>query len=117
MACDPGPDREAAMSANSSAIAGADTHFIPFHVPSIGEEEIAAVVATLRSGWLTTGERALAFERDFARRIGAPHALAVSSATAALHLALRAAGVGPGDEVIVPTCTFTATAEAALYLG
>jgi perosamine synthetase len=99
------------------AIAGADPHFVPFHVPAIGEEEIAAVVATLRSGWLTTGDRAHAFERDFARRLGVPHALAVSSATAALHLALRAAGVGPGDHVVVPTCTFTATAEAAVYLG
>src|SRR5690242_11685069 len=104
------------MSAKA-AIAGADPHFVPFHVPAIGEEEIAAVVATLRSGWLTTGDRAHAFEGDFARRLGVPHALAVSSATAALHLALRAAGVGPGDHVVVPTCTFTATAEAALYLG
>src|SRR5262249_57145239 len=116
MACDPGPDTEAAMSANLSAIAGADPHFIPFHVPSIGEEEIAAVVATLRSGWLTTGDRAAAFEREFARRIGTPHALAVSSGTAALHLALRAAGAGAGDEVIVPTCTFPPTPPALLYL-
>jgi perosamine synthetase len=104
------------MSAKS-ATAGAEPHFVPFHVPAIGEEEIAAVVATLRSGWLTTGDRAHAFERDFGRRLGVPHALAVSSATAALHLALRAAGVGPGDHVVVPTCTFTATAEAAVYLG
>src|SRR5438093_9776096 len=90
---------------------------VPFHVPAIGEEEIAEVVATLRSGWLTTGDRAHAFERDFERRIGTRHALAVSSATAGLHLALRAAGVRPGDEVIVPTFTFTASAEAVLYLG
>ena len=90
---------------------------IPFHRPSIGEEEIAAVVATLRSGWLTTGERASTLERVFADAIGVPHALAVSSGTAALHLALRAAGIGAGDEVIVPTTTFTATAEAVVYLG
>jgi perosamine synthetase len=97
---------------------GADAHpFLPFHLPSIGDEEVAEVVAALRSGWLTTGERAVRLEDDFGRLIGARHALAVSSGTAALHLALRAAGVGPGDEVIVPTFTFTATAEAVVYLG
>ena len=90
---------------------------IPFHVPAIGEEEIAEVVATLRSGWLTTGDRARRLEAEFASVIGARHALALSSGTAALHLALRAAGLGPGDEAIVPTCTFTATAEAVVYLG
>ena len=90
---------------------------LPFHEPSLGEEEIAEVAATLRSGWLTTGARAAALEAAFGPIVDAPHALAVSSGTAALHLALRAAGVGPGDEVIVPTFTFTATAEAALYLG
>lgn len=98
--------------------ARAESHAeIPFHRPSIGEAEIAEVVATLRSGWLTTGPRAMRFEAAFAERIGAPLALAVSTGTAALHLALRAAGVGPGDEVIVPTFTFVATAEAVLYLG
>jgi len=97
--------------------AGADSHPIPFHVPSIGKEEIDAVTATLRSGWLTTGEQALRLEKEFACRLGARHALAMSSGTAALHLALRAAGVAPGDDVIVPTFTFTATAEAVLYLG
>jgi perosamine synthetase len=91
--------------------------FVPFHVPSIGEEEIAEVVAALRSGWLTSGERAARLERDLARLLGARHALAVSSATAALHLALRAAGVRAGDEVVVPTFTFTATAEVVVYLG
>jgi perosamine synthetase len=91
--------------------------FLPFHLPSIGDEEVAEVVATLRSGWLTTGERAVRLEDEFGRLTGARHALAVSSGTAALHLALRAAGVGPGDEVIVPTFTFTATAEAVVYLG
>src|SRR5690349_9550652 len=91
--------------------------FLPFHAPAIGDEEIEEVVATLRSGWLTTGERALAFEAELARTVGVPHALAVSSGTAALHLALRATGLGAGDEAIVPTFTFTATAEAVLYLG
>jgi dTDP-4-amino-4,6-dideoxygalactose transaminase len=91
--------------------------FLAFHVPSIGEEEIAEVVATLRSGWLTTGKRAVELETEFARLVGAPHALAVSSGTAALHLALCAAGLGRDDEVIVPTFTFTATAEAVLYAG
>jgi dTDP-4-amino-4,6-dideoxygalactose transaminase len=91
--------------------------FVPFHVPSITDDEIAEVVAVLRSGWLTTGERAARFEGEFARVTGARHALATSSATAGLHLALRAAGVRPGDEVVVPTFTFCATAEAVLYCG
>jgi len=97
---------------------GAELHdFLPFHYPSIGEEEIAEVVATLRSGWLTTGQRAVQLEQEFSRLVDAPHALAVNSGTAALHLALSAGGVRPGDEVIVPTFTFTATAEAVVYLG
>jgi dTDP-4-amino-4,6-dideoxygalactose transaminase len=91
--------------------------FIPFHIPDIGEEEIRSVVATLRSGWLTTGLKAKEFEERFAAYIGCPHAVAVNSGTAALHLALEAAGVQAGDEVIVPTMTFTATAEVVTYLG
>jgi dTDP-4-amino-4,6-dideoxygalactose transaminase len=71
----------------------------------------------LRSGWLTTGKQALAFESEFAAALDAPHALAVNSATAGLHLALEAVGVGPGDYVIVPSLTFTATAEVVRYLG
>ncbi|HJZ72631.1 MAG TPA: DegT/DnrJ/EryC1/StrS aminotransferase family protein [Vicinamibacterales bacterium] len=90
---------------------------VPFHRPSIGEEEIAEVVDTLRSGWLTTGPKVARFQREFAAAIGARHALAVSSATAALHLALEAVGVTAGDEVIVPTYTFTATGEIVTYLG
>ncbi len=92
--------------------------FLPFHVPDIGEEEIAEVVDSLRSGWLTTGPKTKRFEQDFAQYMGADtEALAVSSATAGLHLALEAAGVGPGDEVITTPFTFTATAEVIRYLG
>jgi dTDP-4-amino-4,6-dideoxygalactose transaminase len=92
--------------------------FLPFALPEIGEEEIAEVVATLRSGWLTTGPRAARFESDFAEFLGGGvQALAINSATAGLHLALEAVGVSPGDEVITTTYTFTATAEVIRYLG
>jgi len=92
--------------------------FLPFALPEIGEEEIAEVVETLRSGWLTTGPRAARFETEFAEFLGGDvQALAVNSATAGLHLALEAVGVGPGDEVITTTYTFTATAEVIRYLG
>ncbi len=94
------------------------TQPIPFFRPSIGEDEIAAVVESLRSGWLTTGPKASALEADFCDLMGGGvHAIAVNSATAALHLGLEALGIGPGDEVIVPTMTFTATAEAICYVG
>jgi dTDP-4-amino-4,6-dideoxygalactose transaminase len=92
-----------------------DVSFLPFHVPDIAEDEIQAVVETLRSGWLTTGSKVMQFEGDFARYVGSRHALAVNSATAAMHLALDAVGIGEGDEVIVPTMTFAATAEVVLY--
>ncbi len=93
--------------------------FLPFALPEIGEEEIAEVVDTLRSGWVTTGPKTRRFEEDFAAFLGAPglHAMAVNSATAGLHLALEALGIGPGDEVITTTHTFTATAEVVRYLG
>ena len=92
--------------------------FLPFALPEIGEEEIAEVSDTLRSGWLTTGPKTKRFEAEFANYIGADvEAIAVNSATAGLHLALEAAGVGPGDEVITSTYTFTATAEVIRYLG
>ena len=95
-----------------------DTPFLPFHLPEIGEEEIAEVVDALRSGWLTTGPKTKRFEEDFAQFIGNDvEALAVNSATAGLHLALEAAGIGPDDEVITTTLTFTATAEVVRYLG
>ena len=90
--------------------------FLPFHVPAIGDEEVAAVVDVLRSGWLTTGREVGLFEAAFADAVGARHAIAVSSCTAALHLALEAIGIGPGDEVLVPTMTFAATGEVVRYL-
>jgi len=89
--------------------------FLPFALPHITQAEIDEVVDTLRSGWLTTGPKTKRFEREFAQRVGAPHALAVNSATAAMHLALDAIGLQPGDEVIVPVYTFTATAEVVVY--
>jgi dTDP-4-amino-4,6-dideoxygalactose transaminase len=93
--------------------------FLPFAMPDIGDEEIAEVVDTLRSGWVTTGPKAKRFENDFAALLGEPglHCVGVNSATAGLHLALEALGVGPGDEVITTTHTFTATAEVVRYLG
>ena len=93
--------------------------FLPFALPEIGEEEIAEVVDSLRSGWVTTGPKARRFEADFAAFLGDPglHCVAVNSATAGLHLALEAIGIGPGDEVITTTHTFTATAEVVRYLG
>jgi dTDP-4-amino-4,6-dideoxygalactose transaminase len=91
--------------------------FLPFHVPEIGEEDIAAVAGVLRSGWLTTGPRVKEFEARFARFTGSSNAVAVNSGTAALHLALEAAGVKAGDEVLVPTFTFAATAEVVVQLG
>ncbi|MDO5698396.1 MAG: DegT/DnrJ/EryC1/StrS family aminotransferase [Dermatophilus congolensis] len=124
-----------------------DLPFIPFGPPDIGDEEIDAAAAAMRSGWLTTGPNAAAFETEFAealagdlrRTTGGPaegdasraphdhaaagdnlavlHAVALNSATAGLHLALEALGIGPGDEVLVPTWTFTATAEVVRYVG
>ena len=93
--------------------------FLPFALPEIGEEEIAEVVDTLRSGWVTTGPKAKRFEAAFAEFLGMPglDCIAVNSATAGLHLALEALGIGPGDEVITTTHTFTATAEVVRYLG
>lgn len=95
----------------------ADAEFIPFALPSIGDEEIAEIVATLRSGWLTTGPKVRRFEEEFAEFLGIRHALAVNSATSGLHLSLEAVGVGPGDRVLTTPYTFTATAEVVSYLG
>ena len=93
--------------------------FLPFALPEIGEEEIQEVVDALRSGWVTTGPKTRRFEQDFAAFLGEEslHCIAVNSATAGLHLALEAIGIGPGDEVITTTHTFTATAEVVRYLG
>lgn len=91
--------------------------FLPFHLPAIDEADIAAVVDVLKSRWLTTGAKAKAFEEAFAGYVGSPHAVAVNSGTAALHLALAALGIGPDDEVIIPTMTFAATGEVVLYCG
>lgn len=92
--------------------------FIPFALPEIGEEEILDVANALRSGWVTTGPKTRQFEADFAKYINANvQAIAVNSATAGLHLALEAIGIGEGDEVITTTHTFTATAEVVRYLG
>ncbi|AHK80441.1 aminotransferase DegT [Ectothiorhodospira haloalkaliphila] len=93
--------------------------FILFACPDIGEGEIAEVVSTLRSGWITSGQRTKQFESDFRAFLGGDdlHCVAVNSATAGLHLSLEALGIGTGDEVIVPNYTFTATAEVIRYLG
>src|SRR5246127_1894534 len=93
--------------------------FLPFALPEIGDEEIAEVIDTLKSGWVTTGPKARRFETDFGAFLGdaALECIAVNSATAGLHLALEALGIGPGDEVITTTHTFTATAEVVRYLG
>lgn len=93
------------------------TDFIPFALPSLGPEEEEAVLAVLRSGWLTTGSVALQFEREFAAFVGAEHALAVNSATSGLHLALEALGVGSGDTVVTSPYTFASTAAVARHLG
>lgn len=94
-----------------------DNSYIPFHRPSIGKEEMDAVQKVLASGWLTTGPVTMEFEKQFAAYVGCKHALAVTSCTAALQLALDAIGLKEGDEVLVPSCTFTATAEVVTYFG
>src|SRR5436305_3610423 len=91
--------------------------FLSFQPPAIGDEEIAAVAETLRSGWLTTGPRTAELEERFREYLGARHVLAVSSGTAALHLALLALGIGPGDEVITSPITWPATANVIVHAG
>lgn len=93
-----------------------NTH-IPVLKPCIGQEEMDAVVDVMRSGWLGLGPRTEQFEQQFAAYVNSPHAVALNSGTAALHLALDALGIGPGDEVIVPTITFISTVHAVSYVG
>lgn len=102
------------MAAITTATAPGVVKFAP---PSIGQPEIDEVVATMRSGWLSTGPRVREFERAFAEYIGAEHAVAVNSCTAALHLALLASEIGPGDEVITTPLTFCATANVVVHTG
>jgi dTDP-4-amino-4,6-dideoxygalactose transaminase len=94
-----------------------DKPFLVFGQPDLRDEDVAAVVETLRSLWIGTGPRSQELERRFAEYVGAPHAVAVNSATAALHLGLLAAGVGPGDEVVVPAMTFASTANVVVHCG
>jgi dTDP-4-amino-4,6-dideoxygalactose transaminase len=91
--------------------------FLPFALPSIGEEEIQEVSDSLRSGWITTGPKTKMFEDQFRRFVNAKHAIAVSSCTAGLHIALTALNIGVGDEVIVPTLTFCSTANVVEHVG
>lgn len=93
------------------------TDRIPVMIPWLGEEEAKAASDAVLSGWVAQGPRVAAFERAFAERVGAEHAVAVSSCTTALHLALVALGLGPGDEVVVPSLSFIATANAVRYVG
>ena len=91
--------------------------FLVFGSPCIGQEEIDEVVATMRSGWLGTGPKTHHLEQEFAQYLGVKHCVAVSSCTAALHLAMLTTGIGPGDEVIVPSMTFCASANAVIHTG
>src|SRR5262245_10474876 len=102
------------MSAPNTA---RDRMQVPFFRPQLGEAEIEEVLQTLKSGWLTTGERVKRFETNFAAVVSAPNAVAVNSCTAALHLAVEALGLGKGQVVLVPTMTFAATAEVVRYQG
>ncbi|GAA3004367.1 DegT/DnrJ/EryC1/StrS family aminotransferase [Actinokineospora diospyrosa] len=90
---------------------------IPVMKPLLGEEEALAVAETVRSGWVAQGPRVAAFEKAFAERVGAAHGIAVSNCTTGLHLCLHLLGVGPGDEVVVPSLSFIATANAVRYCG
>lgn len=110
------PDRDAAFG-DPGAPCGGTPRFLPYGRQEIGDADIKAVVEALCSDWLTTGPRVAEFERAFAAYCGAAHGVAVNSGTAALHAAMRALKIGPGDEVIVPAITFAASANAAVYEG
>ena len=108
------------MTTDRPAVAGGipvRARMLPYGHQKISQQDVDAVSAVLRSDWLTTGPTIERFEHALAERIGAAHMVAVNSGTAALHAAYAAAGIGPGDEIIVPSLTFAATANAALYLG
>ncbi|MEV6332735.1 aminotransferase class I/II-fold pyridoxal phosphate-dependent enzyme [Streptomyces sp. NPDC051909] len=108
---------EKGATATDADRAAAQPVRIPVMVPWLGDEEADAAAAAVRSGWVAQGPRVAAFEQAFAERVGAAHGVAVSSCTTALHLALVALGLGPGDEVIVPSLSFIATANAVRYVG
>lgn len=93
------------------------SNFLPFSRPSISEEEITSVIEVLRSGWLTTGPKAVDFEKAFRDYVGCSGAVALSSATAGMHLALKALGIGPGDEVITPSMTWVSTVNLIVLAG
>ena len=111
------PEPAAAAAGQTAAADAASARHIPFHRPSIGPAERDAVMEVLDSRWLTTGQKTVAFEEAVKSRLGCEHAVAVNSATAALHLILEALGVTTGDEVVVPTYTFAACGETVRYLG
>src|SRR5574337_1012472 len=93
------------------------SEYLPFGKPNFSDEEITAVSRVLRSGWVGMGPETIAFERELAGYLGAPHVVTVNSCTSALFLSLLVSGVGQGDEVICPSLTWCSTANAALYLG
>jgi UDP-4-amino-4-deoxy-L-arabinose-oxoglutarate aminotransferase len=93
------------------------SEFIPMSRPFFGNEEIDAVAEVLKSGWITTGAKCAQFEEDFARYVGSPHALALTSGTAGMHLLFKALGIGPGDEVITPSMTFASTINQIVLAG
>src|SRR5436305_9575977 len=105
------------MQKLSSDVASRRETFLSFQPPAVGDEEVEAVAETLRSGWLTSGPRTAELERRFAEYVGATHALAVASGTAALHLSLVALGIGSGDEVITSPITWPATANVIVHAG
>ena len=91
--------------------------FLPFSRPSIAEEDIAAVADVLRSGWITTGPKTKEFEQSFSEYVGCPGAVALASATAGMHVVLKALGIGPGDEVITPSMTWVSTVNLIVLAG
>jgi len=93
------------------------TEFLPFSRPSIGDDAVQGVVEVLRSGWITTGRKVAEFEELFRAEVGATHAVAVSSATAGMQLALKALNIGPGDEVITPSLTWVSTVNMIVLAG